>query len=171
MRNSILSELEYRPEGGGLYFKGVRYLLIRPEALASIQHSLEDEGRQVISSKVLFAAGFTGGQLSGLKYKEAMDLSDREAVEFMCRMGGEIGWGRFRLVGLEPDKMRLVVEVDNSPFATSMEGPAEGGVCHLSRGVLAGLVSGLFGVEVQSNEKMCMAKGDSFCRFEVEGVA
>lgn len=40
-----------------------------------------------------------------------------EAVAFVCRMGGEIGWGYFRLVELDSEVQRPVVEVDHSPFA------------------------------------------------------
>jgi predicted hydrocarbon binding protein len=83
-------------------------------------------------------------------------------------MGGEIGWGRFRLVELDEAKGHLVVEVEHSPFAASYDEPAQAGVCHITRGVLSGLATGLFGVEVRSNEVQCLAKDDPLCRFEIE---
>lgn len=171
--NSILADLTYHPTDGALRFKDVRYLLIRPETLASIQTAMEAEIGPERAGEILYAGGFTGGQLSGRKYKDVLGLTDREAVEFICRMGGEIGWGHFRLVDLDPQARRLVVDVDHSPFAGAYVGPASGGagVCHLIRGVLGGLASGVFGAEVQAHETQCLAIGDARCRFEVETLS
>ncbi|MFQ5942659.1 MAG: V4R domain-containing protein [Anaerolineales bacterium] len=155
--NSVLSELSYSAERGALEFKGVRYLLIRPETLSSMQAAADE----------LFAGGFTGGKLSGEKYKQTLGLTNAEAVDFMCRMGGEIGWGRFRVIELDETERRLVVEVKHSPFAEGYDEPSHNGVCHLTRGVLSGLATGLFGVEVGSSEEQCLAKGDALCRFEI----
>jgi predicted hydrocarbon binding protein len=166
--NSVLSELSYSPDRGALEFKGVRYLLIRPETLRSLQEAAEGELGAPKAADLLFAGGFTGGKLSGQRYKQTLGLTTAEAVEFMCRMGGEIGWGQFRLVELDEAKSRLVAEVEHSPFAEGYDEPTQAGVCHLTRGVLSGLAAGLFEVEVKSNEVQCLAKGDPLCRFEIE---
>jgi len=165
--NSVLSELTYSAERGALEFKGVRYLLIRPETLSSMQQAAEGELGAPKAADLLFAGGFTGGKLSGERYKQSLGLTDAEAVEFMCRMGGEIGWGRFRVVELDETKSRLVVEVEYSPFAEGFVEPSQSGVCHLTRGALSGLATGLFGMEVSSRESQCLAKGDPQCRFEI----
>lgn len=167
VENSILTELNYQGEEGSLLYKDVRYLLIRPETLASFQKAVEEEVGLERAGDILYAGGFTGGQLSGKKYKETFNLTDLEAVKFMCKMGGEIGWGRFRLVLLNSESQRLVVEVDSSPFAEVYMGASETGVCHLIRGVLGGLGSGVFDVEVQAHETRCLAQGDECCRFEI----
>jgi len=168
--NSVLSELSYSAERGALEFKGVRYLLIRPETLSSMQQAAEGELGAPKAADLLFAGGFTGGKLSGQRYKQTLGFSNAEAVEFVCRMGGEIGWGRFRLVQLDEAKSRLVVEVEHSAFAGGYDEPTQGGVCHLTRGVLSGLAAGLFEVEVTSDETLCLAKGDPLCRFEIAAV-
>lgn len=166
--NNVLSELSYSPGRGALEFKGVRYLLIRPETLRSLQEVVEGELGVPNAADLLFAGGFTGGKLSGQRYKQILGLTDAEAVEYMCRMGGEIGWGRFRLVELDEANSQLQVEIEHSPFAEGYDEPTPSGVCHITRGVLSGLATGLFGVEVRSNEVWCLAKGDPLCRFEIE---
>jgi predicted hydrocarbon binding protein len=169
-QESILSDLTSHPEQGALRIKDVRYLLIRPETLMSFQKELEAEVGFARAGEILYPGGFTGGKLSGHKYKQAFGLSDRQAVEFMCRMGGEIGWGCFRLIELDEDAHSLCVEVQNSPFAEAYGRGAQGGVCHLIRGVLGGLGAGVFGVEVVAQETLCLAKGDGECRFEVKAT-
>ncbi len=170
MEETILEAMRHFPEEGALRFKDVRYLLIRPETLAAFQRALEDEVGPGAAGRILYPGGYTGGRLSGQKYKQVFGLSDREAVEFMCRMGGEIGWGAFRLHALEEDEKRLEVDVHNSPFAAAYEGEASSGVCHLIRGVLAGLGAGVFGVDVEARETRCLALGDDVCRFKVEAT-
>ncbi len=165
--NSFLSDLVYHPDEGGLRFKGVRYLLIRPETLSSFQKALEAEVGLERAGKILYAGGFTGGQLSGRKYKHTFGLSDQEAVAFMCRMGSEIGWGNFNLVELDTETHHMVVEVTGSPFAIAYGEGADSGVCHLIQGVLGGLGEGIFGMPVRAQENLCVAVGDDRCRFEI----
>lgn len=171
--NSILDDLKYDAGEGALRFRGVRYLLIRPETLASFQHALEGTVGAERAGELLYTGGFTGGRLSGQKYRETLGLSAREAVEFMCRMGGEIGWGNFRLEELDLQAGRLAVAVESSPFAAAYDteapsgAPAPHGACHLIRGVLAGLANTLFEGEVASAETQCAAVGDPLCYFEI----
>ncbi len=173
MSNTILSELQWNPEAGALTFKEVRYLLIRPETLAQFQQAVEAEVGAERAGALLYAGGFTGGRLSGKRYKEAFGLTEHQAVEFMCRMGGEIGWGRFEVRKLDVSGPRLELDVHNSPFAQAYLLPPTSDfrhpVCHLIRGVLGGLMSGLFGLEARARETLCLALGDPFCRFEIEG--
>ncbi len=167
MTNSVLAELEWEPGTGALTFKEVRYLLVRPETLAQFQRAVEAEVGADRTGELLYSGGFAGGQLSGRKYKEALGLSDREAVEFMCRMGGELGWGQMRLVRWDTEAQWLEVEVANSPFAGAYGGQTHSGVCHLLRGVLGGLGATVFGTPVEADEVRCRAAGDSVCHIVV----
>ncbi|MCZ7575111.1 MAG: XylR N-terminal domain-containing protein [Ardenticatenaceae bacterium] len=164
--NPILTELTYDPRQGGLFYKDVRYLLIRPETLRDFQKAVEEAVGHERAGELLATGGHTGGLLSSKKYKEVFGLSDREAVEFMCRMGGQIGWGAMRLVELDATAGRLVVEVESSPFAAAY-GPSDHGVCHFVRGVMAGMAEGLFGHPVHSVETHCLAMGHEQCRIVV----
>ena len=174
MVNSVLSELGWSADNGALIYEDVRYLLIRPETLIEFQKGVEAEVGAARAGELMYAGGYAGGRLSGRRYREAFRLTEKQAVEFMCRMASEIGWGRFRLMGLDPGARRLTVEVEGSPFAAaylshSSNNPLpEIGVCHLIRGVLGGLLAGLFEVDVQATEKQCAALGGAGCRFEVE---
>lgn len=165
---TILDELTYHPESGSLRYQNVRYLLIRPETLAALQTALEAEIGTQRAGEILFEAGFTGGQLSARKYKETFGFEDRQVVEFMCRMGGEIGWGHFRLTEMDTEAQRLVVSIDQSPFALAYPSKAHAGVCHFTRGVMAGVASGIFHETTAALEPLCVAKGDPRCQFVIE---
>ena len=164
--NSILNELVYDPSSGALRYKGVRYLLIRPETISGFQKAIsESYGKGADNG--LFEGGFTGGSLSAKKYKELHNLSDRRIVEFMMNMGNQIGWGHFSLECYDPKAKRLQVSVTHSPFAQAY-GKSSHGVCHLIRGVLAGMATFLFNKDCNSTEMECGAKGDPRCLFIIE---
>jgi predicted hydrocarbon binding protein len=167
MDNSILDNLEYSAEEGRIAFKGVPYMVIRPDTVVDFQKAAEAEvGDRV--AEMMMAGGYTGGARSSRRFKEVFNFSDDEVVAFMCKMGGEIGWGKFEVEKLDLDGRELVVAVKNSPFAEAY-GDADKGVCHMIRGVMAGMAAGIFGTEVESEEAMCRAKGDELCRFVLKG--
>ncbi|OQY93136.1 MAG: hypothetical protein B6D41_07805 [Chloroflexi bacterium UTCFX4] len=167
MSNSILSELEFDPERGALLYQGVRYLLIRPETLDMFYKAVEKKIGEG-AHDAMHQGGFTGGSLSAKKYRDVFGLNARESVEFMARMGAEIGWGKIEIARLDLDARVLEITVASSPFALA-HGASKHGVCHLLRGVFAGLASGIFDCEVDSREVECVAMGDALCCIVIHG--
>lgn len=167
--NSILENVQWSADSGAITFQGVRYMLIRPDTVVDLQKAMEAMVGAERCAEAMMAGGRTGGSRSSKRYKEVFNYSDEDIVAFMCRMGSEIGWGRFSLIELDPANRRLVVEVANSPFAQAYVGDkshaSELPVCHMIRGVLAGMAAGIFGGEVSAEETSCIAKGDPICRF------
>lgn len=162
--NSVLSALTWEAEGGRLAFRGVRYLLIRPETLVALQKAAEAElGAR--AGALLARGGRAGGALSARRYREELGLDPPGVVEFMLRMGQEIGWGAFTLDRLDLDGRVLLVSVRGSPFAEAY-GPAAAPVCHLIAGVVAGLAEGIFDRPATARESACLAAGSPACRFE-----
>jgi len=62
----------------------------------------------------------------------------------------------------------FIIEVENSAFAAAY-GEADRGVCHMIRGVMAGMAVGIFDGDVVSEETSCRSKGDDRCRLEIRG--
>ena len=165
MSNEILDDLKI--ETGWLTFKDVRYMLIRPDTVVDFQRAVEEMVGPERCAEAMMAGGYTGGSRSSKRYKEVFGYTDEEIVAFMCQMGGEIGWGKFSLIELDVAGERLVIEVEDSPFAEAYgrDQPSSFPVCHMIRGVLAGMAVGIFGADVVSDETLCAAKGDPVCRF------
>ena len=165
MENEILKGLNFVPEKGGLFYKEVRYLLIRPETLITFQKATE-KGLSEKASQILFQSGFMGGTLSSSRYREVFGLSDQEIIQFMIEMGPQIGWGRFELERFDPNLKCFTVKVYHSPFAETY-GSSPTPVCHLIRGVLSGMASVVFDRQIEGKELFCLAKGDKYCKFEI----
>jgi len=164
--NQILDELVHDQSSGALLYKGVRYLLIRPETIAGFQKALAADCGEAVDGS-LFEGGYTGGSLSAQKYKALHGFSDTEIIDFMMNMGNQIGWGNFSLQRYDPGEKQLCVVVGHSPFAQAY-GQSSRGVCHLIRGVLAGMAAVLFDADCSAEEVQCRAKGDECCRFVIE---
>jgi predicted hydrocarbon binding protein len=167
MKNSILENLQFDPARGALLYQDVRYLLIRPETLISFQKAAEEQ-LGAGADELLYTGGFTGGTLSAIKYREVFGLSGAQSVEFMAKMGTEIGWGRFLVASFSALHCELVLVVEDSPFARAY-GKSVRGACHLVRGVFAGLASGIFGKPVDAREVECVAMGSLQCKFVIRG--
>lgn len=168
MSSQILKEMEHDDSRGALTFKGVRYLIIRPDTIMGMFKALVDTLGWEKAGEIFYGGGFEGGKASTLKFREAFNLSPYEAAEYMCRMGRQIGWGRFELETFDSDAMKLQISVKSSPFA-EMWMDAGKPVCHFIRGVVGGLGEALFGVVSPAEETDCIAKGDVCCRFVAQG--
>jgi predicted hydrocarbon binding protein len=142
---------------GRLSMGGSRYLLIRPETLAALQHAVE----QALGSAAADCLA-AGGRAGGSRAAGALTGSPRERVEQMLRTGTEIGWGAFSLERLTPTEM--VVTVTRSPIAEAY-GPSSQPVCHLTRGVLESLAASVLEHPRQVVETDCAAAGAAACRF------
>ncbi len=167
MPNSILDNLQFDRDRAALLYNDVRYLLIRPETLCAFQKAAE-EHLGALADELLFAGGYTGGTLSAKKYRELFGLSDAQSVEFMANMATEIGWGRTTVSHFDPAACELDLLIDSSPFAAAY-GKADRGVCHLVRGVFAGMAAGIFGRAVEAREQECAAMGHPRCMMVIRG--
>ena len=168
MDNSILADLKFDDARGALLYNDVRYLLIRPETLIAFQKAAEEK-LGAGADDLLFQGGFTGGTLSGKKYREVFGLTDLQSIEFMVKMGTEIGWGNFQLASLDVAACELVLVIASSAFAAAY-GKSDRGVCHMVRGVFGGLASAVWGGPVDAQETECLAMGHARCRFVVRRV-
>lgn len=167
MENSILAGLTFDSDRGALLYSDVRYLLIRPETLIAFQKAAEQR-LGAAADEFLYEGGFTGGTLSGNKYRQVFGLTSEQSVEFMAKMGTEIGWGKLNVERFDPAG-ELVLVVKSSPFAAAY-GKADHGVCHLIRGVFAGLACALWDRPVQAREDECLAMGHVYCRLSVRAL-
>ncbi len=166
MRNEILETMEFDPEMGQLTYRGVRYFLVRPETVAQLQKEMESALGYQRTAEILFSGGFTGGKLSASTYRDKLNLSAGEIATFMAGMGAQIGWGKLSIEECDPRGGVLTVRLVNSVFAQGY-GPAKDPVCHMVRGVFAGVGTIVLGGSVEALETRCRAMGAEDCYFVV----
>jgi len=165
VKNEILENLEHFTDGGALMYEGVRYMLIRPETVIEFQREIEAELGAEKVGQALYRGGHRGGSLSATHFREELSLPAQEIVRFMAQMGGQLGWGRMEITALDFDRGTLELEVFHSAFAEAY-GKADAPVCHMIRGVFAGVWEGAIEQAVEGLETRCRAvEGPGSCTF------
>lgn len=159
--------LVFDAENGQYLDGGIRYMMIRPDALMGILHELDEAQRMPVLEA--FARSITrhGGK-SAAAY-QAMGAADAEAlVRTIEATAPELGWGRWHLART-PAGFDLSVE--NSPFVHG-HGPHHEPLCHPIVGMLRAVGRMALGGEVEVAEVACAAAGGvPACRFEVRRTA
>ena len=159
----LRERLEFDAELGEYRDHGIRYMMLRADALMGILHELPAALRpQVLEA---FARSITrqGGK-SAAAYRAAGAASSAALVETIQETAPQLGWGRWSMQ-LHEDGIDLVVA--NSPFVAGY-GPCETPVCHPIIGMLTAVGRMALGCEVVVQESGCACM-DTYdhCRFTV----
>jgi predicted hydrocarbon binding protein len=156
-KNPVLAELV--DDGHGrLAYRGGRFMLIRPETLAALQHAVE-----ALSGSRAAGCFLAGGRAGGARAASGLDGRPDERAAALARMGTALGWGAFTVD--EATRTSLVVTVRGSALAEA-HGPSSEPVCHLIRGVLSAFASTVLDAPGDVIETACLATGAPACRFE-----
>jgi uncharacterized protein len=158
-------------ESGVLLLSNVPCVIVRPEAITSIQKQLE---------------ATIGGSAKGILYL----AGERTAREGMSPLASQIprappltlanarrimdsaallGWGRVDISTFDPAHGRLRLTVRNSPLARAY-GASKKPVCHFLSGWIGGLGRFLLDREVLCEETACAAHGHDRCEFELRSM-
>jgi len=136
------------------------FFIMPSEGLKNLREELEFMFGKDMTKGVLFRFGFKSGE--SLAKKLGLPFtSDAELPQLLDEIWQEIGVGKIKVSDSSGEK--IVVE-----FIESIEADVLGATgkpsCDFTRGYLAGTLSGLTNRKYYSNEDMCIAAGDKYCR-------
>jgi predicted hydrocarbon binding protein len=162
-------EYQYDPEKGEMIFEGTNVAIIEKRLMAGIQREHEkiigDSAKRIMytASKesvekffkgfLKFVVGFTG-KLTG----------KRKVFEKMMERSAPSGWGVPSIEEFDEKESKFIFTMKNS-FVAHEYGKSTKSVCHFTAGMVAGLLTGLLGKNIDCEEIECIAKGDIICRF------
>lgn len=155
-------------DSGVLRLSAVPCVIVRPEAITSIQKQLElTIGGS--AKGILYLSGERSAR-EGMNPLEA-DVSPAAPLTLanarrITESAALLGWGRIEISSFEPDRGRLLLTVKNSPLARAY-GTSKKPVCHFLSGWIAGLGRTLMEREVLCEETACAAQGHVRCEFEL----
>jgi predicted hydrocarbon binding protein len=171
MRNDLLDSLEDLPEGGAIMSGETRLMLLIPEILLDFQKSMESElGAEKVGQE-LFKIGHLYGKLSALQAESELGLETDELVRHFARTNRHMGWGRVEITSLDAKRGVLELDVFHSIFAEGYR-KSEFPVCHLIRGLFAGVWQFALGRDTSGLEMRCRAvEGPGPCTFIFNAAA
>lgn len=155
-------------DSGILRLSKVPCVIVRPEAIVSIQKQLEltiggsAKGILYLSGERSAREGMNPldanvEAVAPLSLARARRITDSAAL---------LGWGRIEIALFDPEGSRLRLTVKNSPLARAY-GTSKKPVCHFLSGWIAGLGRGLMDQEVLCEETACAAQGQPHCEFDL----
>jgi predicted hydrocarbon binding protein len=131
-----------------------------------LERDLGDQAAQALQ-EAGYAAGdelydaWTGWLAERTGVADPADLDERHLSQQLGAFFASLGWGRLAVTRLGP-----ALAVDATEWAEA--DPASGSVapaCHVTSGMLAGLLGRLAGGHVAVMEIECRSRGDEHCRF------
>jgi len=101
------------------------------------------------------------------KLAEALGLRERDKIVRIvgASMFTTTGWGSMEIDEFTLNPTYVLITVYNN-FECEIRQTSKTPYSHLTRGLIAGYLSQLLGVNMEVNETHCIAKGDPYCRFE-----
>ncbi|RLI34807.1 hypothetical protein DRO53_02735 [Candidatus Bathyarchaeota archaeon] len=120
---------------------------------------------------IQYYLGFEAGLEFGKKHREmgeALGIRDPVQVyrDISSSMFNCVGYGAMETVKLTMQPPYALIRVFNCFECELGKGSAKP-FSHLVRGMIAGVLTELLGVEMFAKETKCIAKGDPYCEFEV----
>jgi len=116
---------------------------------------------------VLWHTGYAIGIELAKLFKETYGiLKPYDYFAILAARTIELGWGYVEEVKLNQITRTLEFSIQDL-WECSFSKPSEKPQSHLYRGILAGMASAVFEMDMMAEEKMCIAKGDNKCLFIV----
>ena len=141
-----------------------RYILIPLRIYGALYNSIEKIIGDAVAG-VLYVVGKNIGKGLAEEVKRRMNERGVSGLEELAsdavKLLEELGFGKVELV--ESSSEKFVVRMYDS--ATSVHAQKGKAVCHLERGMLAGIAEEIMGKHYIAKEVKCRAKGDPYCEF------
>jgi predicted hydrocarbon binding protein len=100
-----------------------------------------------------------------LKRFAELGISEEKEIDFVRAFFIASGWGAIQIIDNDKESKRAIIVLDNSPFASFLVGKVDLPVDTFLKGVLAGLFSKIYKVDIDCVESECVALGAKSCKF------
>lgn len=149
----------------------VPMILTTRDHITQIQKTCERVLGKEKMVEVMYQSGFEGGYDFSTAIGSMSELNGVQILDEYLRIASVRGWGRFKTVKADVDAGEFIIQIQSS-IAEEFQ-PSAGKVCHIWRGVFAGVVQTVLeSLEktgtLESEETMCIADGDPYCEIQVK---
>ena len=120
--------------------------------------------------EVMYQSGFESGYDFATAIASMSELKGVQILEEYMRLASVRGWGRFKKILTDVEAGVFTIQIQSSIVEEFP--PGEGRVCHIWRGLFAGVVQAVLESlektgDLRSEETMCLADGDSHCEIRI----
>ncbi len=147
---------------------GVRFVLLSLQVLGLVKKNANNLCDPKKVNELIFNAAKDAGMNTGLNFQRSLGKSGKDAFFAHVKLAKPFGWGRPE-IREENGKfiMKYYYSWEAEAYLEAYGKKSNDCVCHISRGLLAGIASVTVGEFSKLEETKCSAKGDPYCQFEV----
>ena len=172
--SAFFAQMERDPARGTIKIAGERYILMRGESLfTSLRENMAEQFGADITESFLYDLAKTVGRSDAQRFAEKLDLKD--PIHKLSAGPVHFSHSGWALVDILPESVPspdinyfLVYNHPNtfeSEISLRRQEKSSKPVCVFSAGYSAGWCSYSFDLDLDAREIMCLARGDSHCRF------
>ena len=161
-------------EKGLVVVAGERSVLIPPSFITILQDKVMQEKGEGWR-EIFYEAGKNALGEIAPTYKmlvmipRTSETSKKKLIEELVEIWSWMSCGRPEVTKMDLKRNKFTFRLHDSVLAKPYIGSGKM-MCDYFSGVIAGGFGSLFGAELKCREVKCIAHGDEFCEFEVEGV-
>jgi len=161
-------------EKGLVVVAGERSVLIPPTFITALQDMvMKEKGEEW--RKIFYEAGKKALEEIAPTYKMLLmiprnsEISKKKIIDGVVEIWSWMSCGRPEVTKMDFKRNKFTYRLYDSVIAKPYIGRGQT-MCDYFSGVIAGGFGSLLGAELNCREIKCIANGDEFCEFEIEGV-
>jgi predicted hydrocarbon binding protein len=149
-------------EEGDIQFIGQRMVFLPAKSLIEIHKLMIKKFGKKDGCNLIYEIFKTGAIYFADKMRQDWGtIGTTQIVKRMEEVANASGWGKIRIIDFDDKNYRMLIEIENSPFAK--EPSLKKYACNITRGFIAGTLTGLFKKDVDGVERICGVMGFKKC--------
>ena len=148
---------------GFILFLGQRMLFFPSRSLAEMQKEFQRELGEQKGSYRIYQLLKKSSMWYPTWIGDHIGLSISQMANWMEEVSTGGGWGIVKIEDFNKDQKGTIVSIEKSPFPEWFQSSYP--CCHATRGLIAGVLSGILGEDIDGVERECVVNGAKQCLF------
>ena len=141
---------------GFIYLTDERLIFTGAKIFFQLQTAVEKEFGKQKGDYFIYKLFKECGKIIPENVERAIKIQPTHSGFWMEDFATAAGWGKIKHIDFDDKNKKAIYEIETSPFLTYVE-RSKHPVCNITRGLIAGTLSGIFNTEIEGVEKECGA--------------
>ncbi|MDO8627500.1 MAG: V4R domain-containing protein [Candidatus Diapherotrites archaeon] len=130
--------------------------------------SLFEKNSTELNKEIYYAVKVSTRKYLVKRLEKEFPLKGDKLMEFFLNYFIASGWGQIKLIDFDRENNRAILNATNSPIALQLSGKIEQTADHVLRGILAGVFSEAYNMNMDCVETSCQSQTKPHCEFVIK---